>query len=156
MPGAMKAIISVLALAILAVGAPAQAHQYRAGELHIAHPSSRPAAEGMNGVGYLTVTNMGQTPDVLLAVETPAAKRVEIHESSTAGGIMRMRRLRGGVPLPAKSKVVLGPAGTHLMMLKLKRPFAVADKVPATLVFKRAGRVEVWFLVQRDARAHGH
>jgi copper(I)-binding protein len=152
----MKAFALAVAFAIAACS-PAAAHQYKAGELSVGHPWSRPAAVGMTGAGYLTVTNSGDEGDVLLRVETPAAARVEIHESSTDGGVMRMKKLRN-LPIPPNGRVVLGPGGNHLMMLKLKRPLGIGDKVPATLVFKRAGRVEVKFLVQAGPRKnkHGH
>lgn len=156
----MKRLALGLMLAALAVGGPAAAHQYKLGDLSIGHPWSRAAAKGATGVGYLTVTNAGTSPDVLLAVETAAAGRVEIHEGSSASGISRMRRLKGGIVVPAKGKVVLEPGGNHLMLLKLKRPLAIGDKVPATLVFKKAGRVQIILLVQQGAEKtkakHGH
>lgn len=153
----MKPLALGLALVALALGGPAAAHEYRLGELSVGHPWSRPAGKGMTGAGFLSVTNAGSTPDVLLAVETPAAKRVEIHQGSTAGGIMRMRKLKG-LTIPAGGKVTLQPGGSHLMMLKLTRSFAAGDKVPATLVFERAGRVEVSFAVQaaQPEPKHGH
>ena len=156
----MKALLPLLALAAAAACGPAGAHQYDRGDLHIAHPWSRPAGQGMTGAGYLTVTNTGAKPDVLLAVETPASDKAEIHESSTAGGVARMRKLTTGLVIPAGGKAVLQPGGAHIMMLKLKRPLAVGDKVPATLVFRNAGRVRVEFTVDKrvtePAKAHKH
>lgn len=134
--------------AALAVSAPALAHSYKVGDLSIGHPWSRPAAAGMNGAGYLTVTNPGKTADVLVKVETPIATRVEIHEGSMAGGIMRMKHLPKGLPIPAGGSVALQPGGNHLMLIKLKQPLKVGDKVPAALVFRKAGRVDVSFSVQ--------
>ena len=132
----------------------ATAHEYDLRDLHIAHPTSRPAAKGMNGVGYLTVHNTGDQPDVLLAVETPVAAKAEIHTSSTVGGVARMSRLEGGVPIPAKGAATLETGGAHVMLLKLKRTLAVGDKVPATLVFRDAGRVKVEFAVERGTPDH--
>ncbi|HYG26208.1 MAG TPA: copper chaperone PCu(A)C [Caulobacteraceae bacterium] len=143
--------------AALAVSAPALAHSYKKGELAIGHPWSRPAAAGMNGAGYLSVTNNGKAADVLVAVESPAAATVEIHEASTAGGVMRMRKLPDGLAIAPGATVSLKPGGNHLMLLKLKRPLKVGDKVAATLVFKRAGRVKVSLSVQAaPAAAGGH
>ena len=150
----MKAILPLLAMAAAVVCTPAGAHDYRLGELSIAHPTSRPAAKGMNGVGYLSISNAGETADVLVAVETPAAAKAEIHTSSTAGGVARMSRLEGGLPIPAKGAAKLEPGGAHVMLLKLKQPLAVGDKVPATLVFKNAGRVKVEFAVERGVPDH--
>lgn len=152
----MKALAALLVLTALALGFPAAAHQYKAGDIAIGHPWSRPAAKGMNGVGYLTLTNTGDTPDVLMAVESDVAAKVQIHESSMAGGVMRMTRLKHGVTIPAHGQVELAPAGKHVMMIKLRRPLAVGDKVPATLVFRKAGRVDVVFVVQAAAPGHMH
>jgi len=143
----MKALALAIVVA-LAACAPASAHQYKVGDLTIAHPWSRPAAAGMNAVGYLTVTNAGKTADTLIAVETRAAAKVDVHEGSMTGGVMRMQKLPGGLPIPAGATVALEPGGDHLMMVKLAQPLAVGDKVPATLVFQRAGRVDVSFSVQ--------
>ena len=145
----------LIAAAALLLAAPAAAHQYSKGTLNIVHPSSRPAAKGMTGVGYLTVSNTGQRPDVLLAVESPVAARVEIHASSNVGGVSRMSRLKS-VPVPAKGRAKLEPGATHLMLIKLKRPLAIGDKVPATLVFRDAGRVPIEFLVQRGVGKETH
>jgi copper(I)-binding protein len=144
----MKALALGLTFAAIAICAPAAAHQYKAGGLTIGHPWSRPAAVGMNGVGYLTVTNAGKTPDTLIAVETPAAGKADIHTGSVKGGVMRMRKLPHGLTIPAGRTATLAPGGDHLMLLKLKQPLKVGDKVPATLVFRRAGRVAVSFSVQ--------
>ena len=151
---AMKAILPLLAVAAAVVCTPAGAHQYQLGDLHIAHPTSRPAAKGMNGVGYLSVSNTGDRPDVLLAVETPVAAKAEIHASSTAGGMARMSRLEGGLAIPAGGAAKLESGGAHVMLMKLKQPLAVGDKVPATLVFKNAGRVKVEFAVERGVPDH--
>ena len=154
---AMKAILPLLAVAAAVVCTPAGAHQYQLGDLHIAHPSSRPAAKGMNGVGYLSVSNTGDKPDVLLAVETPVAAKAEIHASSTTGGVARMSRLADGLAIPAGGTAKLETGGAHVMLMKLKQPLAIGDRIPATLVFKTAGRVQVDFVVERGTPDHhGH
>ena len=151
----MKAFVLGLALAALSLG-PVAAHQYSKGALNIVHPSSRPAAQGLNGVGYLSINNTGSKPDVLLAVESPVAAKVEIHATSNTGGVSRMKKVEGGVPVPAKAAAKLAPGGAHVMLIKLKRPLAVGDKVPATLVFRNAGRVPVEFMVQKVAGKESH
>lgn len=142
----MKAF--ALGLTFAAIAACANAHEYKAGDLAIGHPWSRPAAVGMNGVGYLTVTNAGTTPDTLIAVETPVAGKAALHTGSVKGGVMRMGKMAHGLTIPPGGKATLAPGGDHLMLLKLNRPLKVGDKVAATLVFRRAGRVAVSFSVQ--------
>jgi copper(I)-binding protein len=41
------------------------------------------------------------------------------------------------------------------MLVKLKQPLAAGDRIPATLVFKNAGRAPVEFVVQGGA-GHVH
>ncbi len=151
----MKTVLALLAFVSLAAS-PAAAHEYKVGDIAIGHPWSRPAAAGMNGVGYLTLTNTGDTPDVLVAVKSEAAAMVQIHESSMTGGVMRMTRLKNGVAIPAHGGAALAPGGKHVMMMKLKQALAVGDKVPATLVFKNAGSINVVFVVQAAAPGHAH
>lgn len=148
----MNRIIALSALAVsLAACQPAGAHDYKLGDLEISHPWSRPAAQGMNGAGYLTVVNTGRAPDRLRAVESPAATRVEIHETSMTGGVMRMRQLADGYAIGSGERLELKPGGGHLMLIGLKRPLKAGEKVPATLVFDRAGRITVELAVQTGA-----
>jgi copper(I)-binding protein len=144
----MKALALGLVVAALAACAPAAAHEYKLGDLTIGHPWSRPAGAGMTGVGYLKVTNAGKTADTLVAVETPVSAQVDIHEGSVVGGVMKMAKLPNGLAIPAGGQAALQPGGDHLMMLKLGQPLKAGDKIPATLVFKRAGRIDVSFSVQ--------
>lgn len=133
--------------AAFALTAPAFAHDYKVKDLQIGHPWSRPAAAGMTGAGYLTIANHGAA-DRLTAVETAVAERVEIHLSVMSGGVARMNKVQGGLAVGRHQTVALKPGGAHLMLIKLKQPLKVGDKVPATLVFQKAGRVPVVFMVQ--------
>lgn len=97
-------------------------------------------APGITAVGFLTVINDGPA-DRLVAVESPAAGRVEIHEMSMAGGLMRMRALPDGVAVPAQGRLALAPGGYHLMLIEPAQALAVGEELPLTLVFARAGRI---------------
>lgn len=139
---------------------PALAHEFRVGDLHIDHPWSRatpPAAKV--GAGYLAVTNGGPVADRLVSASSPAAARVEIHEMRMDGDVMRMRELSQGLQVPAGRKVELRPGGYHLMLMELKAPLAVGADVPMTLVFERAGKVDIMLKVEpattRAPQPHG-
>ena len=149
----------MLALALLAA-TPAFAASYRLGTLEASQPWSRPAAAGMNGAGYLSVSNKGTTPETLNAVETPAATRVEIHRMSMGpGGVMSMKPEAGPSLAPGQT-VMFGPGGLHLMLIGLKQPLKVGDSFPATLVFASGARLKVAFKVGLAApmggMAHDH
>lgn len=98
--------------------------------------------------GYLDLVNATGRHDTLVAVESAAAARVEVHEMSMDGGIMRMRRLDGGVPLPAGGTVALAPGGLHLMFIAPVTALQPGERVPATLRFAHAPALEVVFEVR--------
>jgi copper(I)-binding protein len=141
----MKALLFAGAVTLVAATA-AIAQGYRAGPLSIDGPWSRPTPVGATtGAGYLTITNHGASEDRLIGASTPAAARVEIHEMSMDGGVMRMRKVSGGLAIPAGEAVTLSPGGYHVMFIGLKAPFAPGDRIPTTLRFQKAGAVEVSF-----------
>jgi copper(I)-binding protein len=142
-------VVGLAAAFVLSTCLPAIAHDYRVGDLRIDHPWSRatpPAARV--GAGYLVVTNGGAAADRLMAAISPAAARVEIHEMRMEGSVMRMREMAQGLPVPAGAKVELKPGGYHLMFMELKAPFVVGTDVPVTLVFERAGRVDITLQIE--------
>jgi periplasmic copper chaperone A len=143
----------LILLAALAVAVTAGAHAYRLGSLAIGHPWSYPTpASAAAGAGFLTVTNHGRTEDRLIAVASPAARRVELHEMSMDGGIMRMREVKGGMAIAPGATLTLAPGGYHIMFIGPTHPFKVGEMIPATLTFAHAGAIRVGFLVQpRDA-----
>ncbi|HEY2610975.1 MAG TPA: copper chaperone PCu(A)C [Reyranella sp.] len=139
---ALAALVAILAL-------PAFALDYKLGAIEIGQPWTRatpPTAE--SGGGYLVLKNTGTTPDRLIAVKSPAADKVEIHEMKMDGNIMRMREVEKGIEIPPGATVELKPGGFHVMFMGLKAPFAKEAKVPLTLVFEKAGSIDVDLMVQ--------
>ena len=129
--------------------APAMADDYKLGSLEIGNPWTRatpPTAP--TGGGFLTITNKGTTPDRLIAVRSPASGKVELHEMKMDGNIMRMREIDKGIEIPPGATVELKPGGFHIMFMELKAPFAKDAKVPLTLVFEKAGSIDVELAVQ--------
>ena len=123
---------------------PVLAHDYTLGTIQIGHPWSRatpPSAPSAGG--YMTLTNKGTEPDRLTAVESQPAGRVEIHEMTMDGSIMRMRQLENGVVLAPGATVELKPGGYHVMFMQLKAPLQKGERVPIVLVFEKAGRIAV-------------
>ncbi|TAJ35965.1 MAG: copper chaperone PCu(A)C [Reyranella sp.] len=143
-------LATLLAVAgLLFVPVIARAHDYKLGTLEISHPWTRatpPSAQA--GGGFLTVTNKGTTPDRLVAARSGASDKVEIHEMKMDGNVMRMRELEKGLEIPAGATVMLKPGGFHIMFMGLKAPFAKDAKVPVTLVFEKAGSLDVELAVE--------
>lgn len=100
------------------------------------------------GGGYLTIKNNGKADDTLVSITSSAAAVVEMHEMAMQGEIMKMRRLDGGIAIPAGKTVELTPGGLHLMFMKVKEPFKVGATVQATLTFEKAGKVDITLPVE--------
>lgn len=140
----MRAFSRLIAAAILLAAPSAFAHEYKAGDIEIGHPWTRatpPAARA--GGGYLTLTNHGQSADRLVGGSSPASGRVEVHKMEVVDGVMKMRELADGLPIPPGETVKLEPGGFHLMLIDLKAPIREGEKVPVTLRFEHAGTVDV-------------
>jgi copper(I)-binding protein len=137
--------------ALLLIGvAPAQ--QAQTSSLVIDHAWSRATAPGMPmGVAYLSITNHGNVADALVGASTPAAARVEMHETSMVDGVARMRPLSEIVIAPGAT-VKIAPGGIHLMLVDLEAALERGKTVPLVLEFRHAGKVTVQLAIEaRDA-----
>jgi copper(I)-binding protein len=71
----------------------------------------------------------------LVAVASPAAKIVEVHEMKMDGGMMKMRAV-DRIAMPAGKTVDLNPGGYHVMLVGLVAPLKDGDSVPLRLTFE--------------------
>jgi copper(I)-binding protein len=139
--------------AVLAVGFAAMpfaaAHDYKLGPLEIAHPWTRATPKGATVAGgYLKVTNKGTAPDRLIGGSAAVAGRFEIHEMRLVNNVMQMRPLPAGLEIKPGETVELKPGSYHLMFMQLKAPLEPGKSVKGTLVFERAGTIEVEYTVE--------
>ncbi len=153
-------IAAAIAIPALIAGT-AVAHDYKAGSLEIAHPWTRATPKGATVAGgYLKITNTGRTPDRLIGGSLPVAGRFEIHEMKLVGGVMQMRPLPSGLEIKPGETVELKPGSFHLMFMQLAQPLEQGKPVKGTLVFEKAGTIEVEYTVeaigQSPARHHRH
>lgn len=98
--------------------------------------------------GFLDVRNVGATEDRLLSATSPDADKVELHEMRMDAGVMRMRRIDGGLAIAPGGTLTLAPGGFHLMFIGPKHPFVAGETVTATLRFERGGERTVRFEVR--------
>lgn len=149
----MKTITMLTALLLAAGTSGAFAHGYTSGDLAIGHPYAIATPPGATtGGAYLKeIDNHGASPDALVGASSPAADRVEIHDMSMDGNVMRMRQVPSIAIVPGKPVTMAPGGGYHLMLIGLHHPLAVGDHVPLTLQFQRAGKVDVELHVQQSA-----
>jgi copper(I)-binding protein len=129
--------------------APAFADEVKAGDLVITQAWSRATPGGAKvASGYLTIQNKGSVADRLIGGAADVADKVQVHEMATTNGVMTMRPLDKGLSIEPGKTVKLAPGGYHLMLLDLKSPLKKGDKVPVTLEFEKAGKVNLSLDVQ--------
>jgi len=135
--------IMLVAIASVAffVSSPAAAHDITAKQ---AWSRATPKGAKVAG-GYLAIANRGVQPDRLLSASSGAAAKVEIHQMSMQDGIMTMRPLDGGLAIPPDTTVTLVPGGDHIMFIGLTAPFEEDQRIPVSLNFERAGKIETVF-----------
>ncbi|HLQ17393.1 MAG TPA: copper chaperone PCu(A)C [Tabrizicola sp.] len=142
----MKRLATLVAALVLA--APLWAHEIVAGDIEIIHPHiPQPAATAKTAGGYMAIVNNGTTPDRLVAIETDIAAKAEIHESKVdADGVGTMDKV-DALEIPAGETVSLERGGYHVMLMGLKAKLTEGEMHKAVLVFEKAGRVEVEFMI---------
>ena len=147
-----------LATAVSLVAVPSTAQDYKLGSLEITTPWTRATAPtARTGGGFMTITNKGTTADRLVSARSTVSEKVEIHEMQMDGSVMRMRELAKGLDIPPGATVMLKPGSYHIMFMELKAPLAKDAKVPVTLVFEKAGSIDVQLNVQAmGAMPQGH
>ncbi len=69
----------------------------------------------------------------LVAVQSAAAKKVELHTMEMDKDVMRMREI-ASLDLPAGKAVELKPGSYHIMLIDLVKPVKEGDTVAVTLV----------------------
>lgn len=108
--------------------------------------------QGRATAAYFTVTNNGDEDDTLVAARTANAKLVELHQTTmTADGVMQMRPVEGGLPIPVGGTLQLAPGGMHVMVMGLDEALTAEGELAMTLEFAKAGPIEIVLPVQATA-----
>ena len=149
----MYPALSVLAAAALALTgcAPSASTPARSAA---AAPASAPAAltvsqpwvkagpSGMTG-GFGVIKNTSGADITITGASTPAARKVELHETVTGpNGAMQMQAKQGGFVIPAGGDLTLAPGADHFMMMGLTAPIAAGTEVTFTLALAGGESVE--------------
>ncbi|MEB0046503.1 MULTISPECIES: copper chaperone PCu(A)C [unclassified Pseudomonas] len=147
----LKKIVVLAALMLPACFA--NAHEYKAGALEIAHPWSQELPTNAPTVAaYFVLHNTGNTADRLLSVDSPIAGLAQLHEHVMQGDLMKMQQVQS-VDVPAGGTVTFAPMAYHVMLLELKDRGLLSDgkRFPLTLHFEKSGDVTVDVAVQKKA-----
>ncbi|MEW2919348.1 copper chaperone PCu(A)C [Ruegeria sp. ANG10] len=111
------------------------------------------------GAAFMMIKNTGETDDRLVGVESDASARVELHTHNIdENGVAQMIHVEEGFVIPAGETHMLKRGGDHVMFMGLTAPFEQGGTVPVTLIFEKAGEIEIEVpvdLERQDVGGHG-
>ena len=103
----------------------------RVADVEVKAAWARPTVAGQMGTGaFMQLTSRDGAR--LLGASSDVAGVVEIHEMAMEGNVMRMRPIPL-LDLPPGGTVELKPGGHHMMLMDLKRPLTVGEKIKVEL-----------------------
>ena len=126
----LLAAAAVLLLGACDRGVPDGTVQVREAWIRLPAAPNRPAA------AYFRM-EAGSEGTRLLGLTTPAARWIELHETSSQGGVSKMRRKKE-VEFPSRGELVFEPGGDHAMLFGLDPKLKPGDKVSLTFAFNVA------------------
>ena len=125
-------------------------HEYKIGNLKILHPyiiETPPGAKTAGG--YMKIVNTGNQTDYLSLVTVEFTKVTEIHEMKMENDVMKMRKIKGGLEIPAGGFTELKHEGYHIMFMNLHKPMIKGETHEGTLYFEKTGNIKVIFTVEK-------
>ena len=145
MTGSRATLAGAIWLLLLSA-VPVSAGDIAVKNMIIEKPWARATPKGAKvGAGYLSLINIDAAGDRLVSASSDVSERVEIHSMTMTNGIMRMRKVAGGLEIKGRSTIDLKPGGLHLMFVGLKQPLTKEQSFNVTMTFEKAGQVDVLF-----------
>lgn len=148
---------SFLAAAVVVMAAPA----FAGDPAFVAHdPYMRSSMKSAtSGAAFLGLENTSGEDDRLIGARSELDGMIELHtHKSDANGVMMMLEIEGGVPIAAGETHMFERGGDHLMFMGMSAPLEQGQNVPVTLIFEKAGEVEIVIPVDQERKPmhHGH
>lgn len=153
----MKRTLAALATGLALLATPAAADDAKIGDIVITKPWTRVTPPGAKVAGgFMKITNTGKTADRLVGGSIAIANKLEVHEMTMDGGMMKMREVAGGLEIKPGDSVELKPGSYHVMFIDLMSPPAEGKPVKGTLQFEKAGKVDISYdVAPMGAKAEG-
>jgi copper(I)-binding protein len=138
----MKAKTLALAAAALFVATAAQAHSHKFKKLEIVHPWCIETDAAASTVSvYMTVRNSGPKADRLVGAQTSIAAKAELFGATVTSA--QQAKPITSLEAKASGELILKRDGPHIVLTGVKKQLGAYDAFPMTLVFERAGKVEI-------------
>ena len=89
----------------------------------------------------------------LVAVSSPLAGMIEIHQMSMENKVKQMRAFPDGLALPKGKAIELKPGGYHLMVMDLKQPMKQGAWLPLTLTVETKDKKRSSVMVSAEVKS---
>jgi copper(I)-binding protein len=155
----MKACLLGLTFAAGLAGAALAHHageKVAAGDLRVSHAWAFEVAAMAHAVDvYLTIDNVGEAPDRLIAAAVDFAAEVEIQAPVVEDGVLKTATVRAVEIAPGQT-LTFQPGGIHLVLQSVQRAFEHGQHFDLALTFERAGTVEVEVEIEEPDHEEEH
>jgi periplasmic copper chaperone A len=148
--------ISIAAFGVvIALVAPAAAHQETAGKLAIGHPWVRAAEAGAPGTYacIIEIKNDGDIADTLLGASIEGAGKGTIYQIIQKDGKFTSKPVEHGLVIPPHGSIDLSPHAYQIRFGKVTKTLTEDTMVEGTLVFEKLKAVPIHFMVEQDDTA---
>jgi copper(I)-binding protein len=109
------------------------------------------------GAAYMKIMNHSKKDDRLISVYSDIAKKTELHTHlKSDNGVMKMMLIDKGIEIGAMKEHALVRGGEHIMFMGLKEPFENGKIIPVTLLFEKAGEVNIEVVVDQKRKEKKH
>ena len=144
----MKKILLITLIALFGFGMIASAG-IAAKTVQISTPKVEQLAKGSTQTKVaFTLNNTDSINHDLIAVTSPAAKKVQLHVMDTVNGQATMRQIHG-VQIPAKKETTFTDNALHVMLIHVNKNMLQKGKsIPLTLLFADGSHISTNALMQ--------
>jgi periplasmic copper chaperone A len=150
----MRSLSKLAIFAALIAAAPAVfAQGNKISGIAVEQPWARATPAGaQTGAVYMTLDNKTNADDRLTGASSNVTAQAQVHEMAVVDGVMQMRQLGDGLPIPAGGSVTLKPGGYHVMLIGLNKPLTPGETFPLTLTSRKPGIFRSLYRSRRWAR----
>jgi hypothetical protein len=137
----LKRLSMFACIGVVALVTGALAHEIKHKAITIVHPWVM-ETEQPEAVLSLKIKNAGEATERLLRASTPLASKTLIVDSVSQDG--------KALSIPGRGGLMLRSDGPHIVLSGLKKPLRAYDSFALTLVFEKAGSVNVEVSVEEQ------
>ncbi|MBT8212044.1 MAG: copper chaperone PCu(A)C [Acidimicrobiia bacterium] len=103
---------------------------------------ARPSPPTAENAAFYFIADV-EDGDTLIAADSSACGRTELHISQMQDGLMTMRPADTGQLTATDGTLILEPGGLHVMCMQLVEPLVEGEEVDLTVTFEQAGDIKL-------------